>query len=489
MIESPASSSKKEKTKSVKKKPDDKAKRLASKTKLTGSASSRLEEEANSAVKKVTSRRAKETKRSKSSNSRTDIPRMPSKTSNNPPPPTDSKETPPKAHQTPSSSHQPPAQSIQMIQVQKEDEEMKRVTPLIVAEELELKECIGQGACGNVWKGMLRGTVVAVKELKSKYENAEQFKREIGIMIRIRHPNVVLFMGACHDPPYIVTEYLEAGDLLDWIGKNQKLLEKKDQKVPIKEMLQISIDIAKGMAWLHQFKPQPIIHKDLKPTNIMLDSKGNAKIIDFGLSEVQKQREMENRRFAGSASWMSPEMLLGKSYTEKIDVYAYGIILWQIFTSSTEVYDIRRYQHLSPSAAIQKFIHDIVDGNMRPDLNFENLKSNLAIRSIITQAWDSDPHYRPSFKQIIEILTNTRLSTILKDNSAIQFWQHNFPDKEVVPLEQFYDALWDTLYAKGEAPSPDRGDLLQRCIEAIIHAPGTKTDTISLERFGNLLHW
>uniref|UniRef100_A0A6B2L238 Protein kinase domain-containing protein n=1 Tax=Arcella intermedia TaxID=1963864 RepID=A0A6B2L238_9EUKA len=351
---------------------------------------------------------------------------------------------------------------------------------MIVAQELELKECIGQGACGSVWKGLLRGTQVAVKQLKTKYENADQFKGEVAIMTQLRHPNVILFMGACVDPPYIVTEYLEGGDLQDCIKRHRQMVDKKET-VPIKDMIQISLDIAKGMAWLHQFKPKAIIHKDLKPTNIMLDSNGRAKIIDFGLSEVQKQREMENRQFAGSACWMSPEMLKGVPYTEKLDVFAYGIILWQIFTSSPEVYDVSEYKSTSSQASFNLFIHDIVDNKKRPEIPSQLRISNEPICALIESSWNDDPEVRPSFTKIIDSLTPIFLNSVLKDTDAIQMWKKYFPDKDSVPFDDLFDAIWETTHKR----ELDKA-LSKKCLEAALDI---KNSPISIDKFGLVLHW
>eukprot|EP01124_Arcella_intermedia_P025182 TRINITY_DN4445_c0_g2_i1.p1 TRINITY_DN4445_c0_g2~~TRINITY_DN4445_c0_g2_i1.p1 ORF type:complete len:333 (-),score=62.99 TRINITY_DN4445_c0_g2_i1:62-1060(-) len=185
---------------------------------------------------------------------------------------------------------------------------------------------------------------------------------------------------------------------------------------------------------------------------------------------------------------MSPEMLIGKNYTEKIDVYAYGIILWQIFTLSTEVYNINDYQHLPPNTAIQKFIHDIVDQNMRPDLNKEILK-NPTIKNLILQSWDSDPNIRPSFSEIIELLHTTRLSSVLKDANAIKLWMNNFSDQDAVPPEKLFQAVWKTLYNKKKPESPNE-HILQKALETVITgSTNSNLESVSLDRFGLILHW
>jgi hypothetical protein len=366
------------------------------------------------------------------------------------------------------------------------DEEEVAVAPLVSGDEIKfsLNDLLGKGSYGSVYKGMLRGTVVAIKELKTKYESIDQFKSEINIMTRIRHPNIILFLGACHDPPYIVTELLTGGDLQSLIVKNK---EKKD--FPMKEMISLAIDIARGMAWLHQSIP-PIIHKDLKPTNIMIDVNGKARIIDFGLSEVQKEKEMQNRQGAGSLAWMSPEMLEGKSYTEKIDVYAYGIILWQMFTASPDVYDITKYRQYTPSVAKEKFTSDICDFNVRPDIPADFHSTHGKLAKLMEDCWEKEHSKRPSFGVILETLSPCLLSYALNDDSGgINMWSRYFKDKNSVPMEDFISALWRTVDG-GDPPDPhDDGYVHLKCIEAVINAPGVRTEEVSLERFGLFIHW
>eukprot|EP01125_Pyxidicula_operculata_P003564 TRINITY_DN1461_c1_g2_i6.p1 TRINITY_DN1461_c1_g2~~TRINITY_DN1461_c1_g2_i6.p1 ORF type:complete len:204 (-),score=26.12 TRINITY_DN1461_c1_g2_i6:260-871(-) len=135
--------------------------------------------------------------------------------------------------------------------------------PEIIKTEVKLHEELGRGACGKVYRGICRGKEVAVKVLNNKLgkNDLDKFKDEVSIMARLRHPKIVLFMGACVDPCYIVSEYLPNGDLEQLITGTKE--------VTTVEALLLAKDIAEGMNWLHCSIP-PIIHKDLKPANILV---------------------------------------------------------------------------------------------------------------------------------------------------------------------------------------------------------------------------
>jgi serine/threonine protein kinase len=342
---------------------------------------------------------------------------------------------------------------------------------------------------GKVFKGTLRDIVVAVKELKSKkIENIEQFQAEISIMAHLRHPNIVLFMGASYDPPFIVTEHLEGGDLHDIIERYEGARVQKNTAVPMNEVLRLAIGISRGMSWLHKSIP-PIIHKDLKPKNIMLDSHGNPKIIDFGLSEEQQTKEIENRKISGSASWMSPEMLKGDNYTEKIDVFAFGIILWQLVAGSTVVYDTTKYEKLPTQQALQAFIDDITDNRMRPNMPQHLTTEEPNLVRLIEQCWEDDPNMRPSFSFIVKALVRIYLSNALKEEGSIKMWKQYFGTKVkgVSPMD-FYSAIWNTLQQVDppDATSPPAFYVKQKCLEAVSF---TTSKTMDIERFGLILQW
>jgi serine/threonine protein kinase len=177
---------------------------------------------------------------------------------------------------------------MERLSIQRED----LAFPEIKYEEVQLLEELGHGACGKVYKGMCRGKIVAIKELDGlSANNIENFKSEVIIMTQLRHPNILLFMGACLSPGLIVMEYLPNGDL------EKLLLSKKE--LSLLDILHLGKDMAMGMNWLHLSTPI-IIHKDLKPANVLLDQNGTAKIADFGLSVKLETKKVKSKAFEGS---------------------------------------------------------------------------------------------------------------------------------------------------------------------------------------------
>lgn len=140
-------------------------------------------------------------------------------------------------------------------------------------------------------------------------------------MESLRHPNIVMFMGACTKFPHlaIVLEYCANKSLWSVLQNRSIQLGWDDRK-------RISLEIARGMNYLHSF-PTPIIHRDLKSLNILIDDFFKAKIGDFGWTRL-KSEKMTNK--IGTFQWMAPEVIEGHRYSEKADVFSFGIILWEI---------------------------------------------------------------------------------------------------------------------------------------------------------------
>ncbi|GER45391.1 CTR1-like protein kinase [Striga asiatica] len=197
--------------------------------------------------------------------------------------------------------------------------------------DLALKEKIGSGSFGTVHRAEWNGCDVAVKILMEQDFHAEQFKeflREVAIMKRLRHPNIVLLMGAVTEQPNlsIVTEYLSRGSLY-------RLLHKPGAKEALDERRRLSMayDVAKGMNYLHKCNP-PIVHRDLKSPNLLVDRKFTVKVCDFGLSRLKANTFLSSKSAAGTPEWMAPEVLRDEPSNEKSDVYSFGVILWELAT-------------------------------------------------------------------------------------------------------------------------------------------------------------
>ncbi|KAK7277253.1 hypothetical protein RIF29_18404 [Crotalaria pallida] len=197
--------------------------------------------------------------------------------------------------------------------------------------ELNFKEHIGTGSFGTVLRADWRGSDVAVKILKVQGfdgERFEEFRKEVSLMKRLRHPNIVLLMGAVIQPPKlsIVTEYLSRGslyELLQMQGVGSSLSEKR--------RLSMAYDVASGMNYLHQMKP-PIVHRDLKSPNLLVNDTYTVKVCDFGLSRTKANTYLSSRTAAGTPEWMAPEVIRGDQSNEKCDVFSFGVILWELVT-------------------------------------------------------------------------------------------------------------------------------------------------------------
>jgi len=215
------------------------------------------------------------------------------------------------------------------------------------------------------------------------------FKNEVDILARIRHPDIVTFVGACQDPghPYIVSEYISGGSLYE-------ILHIKGQELSIATTLIFANQIAAGMNYLHHCRP-PIIHRDLKSKNIMVNEQlTHAKITDFGLSKFKVISEL-NKSIVGSPLWMAPEMMTDESikhgYDEKVDVYSYGMVLYEMCSGKLQFPDV------STQVTLYK---KVVENKERPDIN-DCKRVPRKLRVLIQKCWDSDPNERPSFQQIV----------------------------------------------------------------------------------------
>ncbi|KAK8690892.1 hypothetical protein V6N13_074418 [Hibiscus sabdariffa] len=150
----------------------------------------------------------------------------------------------------------------------------------------------------------------------------------IDIMRKLRQPNVLLFMGVVYSQERlaIVTEFLPRGSLF-------KALHKNNQELDVKRRMRMALDVARGMNYLHHRNP-PIVHRDLKSSNLLVDRNWNVKVGDFGLSRWKNGTFLTIKSGRGRPQWMALEVLWNEPLNEKSDVFSFGVILWELMTVS-----------------------------------------------------------------------------------------------------------------------------------------------------------
>eukprot|EP00005_Dracoamoeba_jomungandri_P003740 CAMPEP_0174256122 /NCGR_PEP_ID=MMETSP0439-20130205/5375_1 /TAXON_ID=0 /ORGANISM="Stereomyxa ramosa, Strain Chinc5" /LENGTH=895 /DNA_ID=CAMNT_0015338589 /DNA_START=158 /DNA_END=2845 /DNA_ORIENTATION=+ len=260
---------------------------------------------------------------------------------------------------------------------------IKKESWYIPLEELKIKANkgkLGGGASGNVYRVKWKGIDVALKTMIAGFwgsiDDFYDFSKEISLLSSIRHPNVVLFLGVTVEPNFgigIVTEYCPRGSLLDF-------LQEDEPNITWDIIMKISVGTALGMFHLHSSTP-PIIHRDIKPGNIVLLGDYTAKICDFGISCFVDEHVMYES--SGTPLWCAPEIVQGRSVTTKVDVYSYGLTLWALLTRKPPT-----QRNISPTT-------------LRPEIP-EWCPQSYGY--LISWCWAEDPEDRPTFWQILKHL-------------------------------------------------------------------------------------
>ncbi|PKA64616.1 Serine/threonine-protein kinase HT1 [Apostasia shenzhenica] len=251
------------------------------------------------------------------------------------------------------------------------------------------------GAHSRLYHGVYKDQAVAVKVIRLPDDDEtgvmaarleKQFTRETTFLSYLHHHNVIKLAGACRKPPifFIITEYLSGGSL-------RVFLHKMDHKsLPLDRLVSIGLEIARGMEYVHS---QGVIHRDLKPENILFDEDFCVKIADFGVAceELYCDALADD---AGTYRWMAPEMIKHKRYGRKVDVYSFGLLLWEMVTGTVPFEDMTPIQ-----AAFA-----VVNKNMRPIIPSD---CPVALRALIEQCWSSLPEKRPEFSEIVKVLEHS----------------------------------------------------------------------------------
>ncbi|KAM0050024.1 putative protein kinase TKL-Pl-4 family [Helianthus debilis subsp. tardiflorus] len=288
--------------------------------------------------------------------------------------------------------------------------------------KLFLGHRFAHGANSQLYHGIYNDEAVAVKiirvpdddeneELGVRLEN--QFTREINLLSRLNHKNVIKFVAACRQPRVycIITEYLSEGSLRAYLHKLEDNTRKEKEYLPLKKLIKMALDITRGMEYIHS---QGIIHRDLKPENILINGDFQLKIADFGIGCDEVYFDILDDD-PGTYRWMAPEMIKRKSYSRKVDVYGFGLILWEMVAGTIP------YKDMTPIQAAFAVVHK----NLRP-----SIPANCppAMRALIEQCWSTNPEKRPEFWQVVKVLEE--FEALIARNGNLNHLQHRGLDNK-----------------------------------------------------------
>lgn len=251
---------------------------------------------------------------------------------------------------------------------------------------------LGKGEFNIIYKGRWRGLEVAIKYFnKSCNENLKiHLQREINILTKLHHPNIIQILGVSFEPLLIVLEYMKDGNLSEHIMKMRYYPTFYIYKKKFDWCRQIVL----ALYYLHDRKPEQIIHRDLKPFNILV-SNNQIKLSDFGVSKIMiKSDNLDLTNDIGTYTYMAPEMMKKSIYNYKVDIYALGLIFFEIWENRrwfSQLY-INNFDDLKRETMLGIRLH------------FYYTPTHL--RQIINSCISMEPGLRPDAKQIIEQMTS-----------------------------------------------------------------------------------
>nr|XP_048322910.1 wall-associated receptor kinase 3-like [Ziziphus jujuba var. spinosa] len=276
-------------------------------------------------------------------------------------------------------------------------EELKRAT-----NNYDENRVLGEGGYGKVYKGILPDSQeVAIKKSKIGDETqTAQFINELMILLQINHRNVVKLLGCCLETevPLLVYQFIANGTFFHHIHKKGKA-----SVLPWKLRLKIASETAGALAYLHSATSTPIIHRDVKTSNILLDENHTAKVADFGASKLIPQDQNQLTTFVqGTLGYLDPEYFHTSQLTEKSDVYSYGVVLAELLTSK-EVVSFNRPEGernlamFFVSAIEEDCLLHVLDGDIVDEENVEEVKK---VANLTKMCLSVKGEERPTMKEV-----------------------------------------------------------------------------------------
>ncbi|KAK0596663.1 hypothetical protein LWI29_017862 [Acer saccharum] len=266
------------------------------------------------------------------------------------------------------------------------------------------EKVLGKGGFGTVYLGYLDDTEVAVKLLSSSSaQGYKEFHSEVKLLMRVHHRNLTSLVGYCIEGTHmgIIYEYMANGSLDQYFsgkheGKNASILSWEDR-------MRIAVDAAQGLEYLHDGCKPPIIHRDVKSSNILLNEKLEAKIADFGVSRIFPIESGSHvcTGVVGTAGYLDPEYCSSNRLNEKSDIYSFGVILLEIITSRPVILTALENTHISKwvnSMLAEGDIRSIVDPKLSGDFEINSAWKAVELALSCTSQSSSE---RPTMIEVV----------------------------------------------------------------------------------------
>ncbi|KAG6501234.1 hypothetical protein ZIOFF_041112 [Zingiber officinale] len=283
--------------------------------------------------------------------------------------------------------------------------------------KLTVENLIGKGGSGEVYRIDISNhtsMTVAVKKIwntrKTDWKMEKAFEAEVKILGEIRHANIVKLLCCISnaDSKLLVYEYMENGSLDQWLHRRRARPDSEhNEPLNWPKRLGIAIDAAKGLCYMHHHCPAPVIHRDVKSSNILLDSEFRAKIADFGLARMLlKAGEPESASaMGGTFGYMAPECGYSWKITNKVDIYSFGVVLLEL-TTGREALDGDEHENLAGWVARQQRengnVMELIDKDLNVDVDY--LDDIVTVLSLGIECTSRNPASRPSMKDVLHNL-------------------------------------------------------------------------------------
>ncbi|KAG7399165.1 hypothetical protein PHYBOEH_009523 [Phytophthora boehmeriae] len=263
--------------------------------------------------------------------------------------------------------------------------------------DIKLRPRLARSQSREIRLGEFRGKKVIIKRLlrtkRSQSFYVQEFVYQIQLRAAITHPHIVAFIGVAWNnltDLMMVLEFLPLGDLATYLQRFGNELSWENSKY------RIAVGIARALVYLHNYAT-PVVHRDLRASNVLLTREMEAKVTGFDSSCASE--DSHRSHLVGGSFWSAPEVLRGKEYTDKSDIYAFGVLLTELDMTKPPYHDA--FSSIGARLKPDQILNEVVQGTMRPSFSQECPRR---IRVIGVGCYQHDPQRRPTAKQLLRLL-------------------------------------------------------------------------------------